>query len=81
MKWKNTFDGINYFIKIEPELKIVVCWEEGGTGDPREMGGNCSFDEFMKGTFRNLIKQHHGEAVLNEVIATVKEIRKLDRKK
>jgi hypothetical protein len=82
-QWSTTSKyGITYFVKVDDSfLQQVVFWEEGRYGDPRDMGGNISFDKFMKGACRKLIKEQHGEETLKEVVALVKKIRKENRKK
>ena len=62
--------GRNSYVNLYPDELMVECGAHYGRGIT-DNAGRCSYDEFLKGCFHDIIKDDLGEVVLEEVIQAV----------
>ena len=63
--------GRNSYVNLYPDELTVESGHHYGRG-MTDVAGRCTYDEFLKGRFQDIIKDELGEVVLEEVIQAVR---------
>ncbi len=67
--WESYSDGLRYYVGLE--ATGVLGGETGGTG-MTDNAGSATDAELLAGAMHEVIRRHHGQAVLDELLAAVR---------
>lgn len=67
--WESYGDGLRYYVGLESGGVLVG--ETAGTG-MTDVATTATDAELLAGAYHDLIRRHHGQAVLDELLAAVR---------
>lgn len=70
----NAANGKNYYVALSPKQTVQI-WEDTNHDRYSEAGTEAYFKDFLEDTFyQGLVRDNMGEAILQEVIASIQKI-------
>jgi len=70
--WEKKSAGTTYYLQILDGM-IIEAGSHRGSGHT-DNAGTCTIEEFLDGTFKDIVRNNMGEDIINEIIHTLENI-------